>query len=68
VPQFIVAKPLADLQTLQAVIANRYHVLASYAASLKRLHMKDLVALQSERHRSAGRLFAALALLCLGRG
>ena len=47
VPQFIVAKPLADLQTLQAVIANRYHVLASYAASLRRLHVEDLVALQT---------------------
>jgi stearoyl-CoA desaturase (delta-9 desaturase) len=47
VPQFIVAKPLADLQTLQAVIANRYHVLASYAASLRRLHVEDLVALQA---------------------
>lgn len=47
VPRFIAAKPLADLQTLQAVIANRYHVLASYAASLKRLHVEELVSLQT---------------------
>jgi stearoyl-CoA desaturase (delta-9 desaturase) len=47
VPRFVVAKPLVDLQTLQAVIANRYHVLASYAASLRRLPVKDLVALQT---------------------
>jgi stearoyl-CoA desaturase (delta-9 desaturase) len=47
VPRFIAAKPLADLQTLQAVIANRHHVLASYAASLRRLHIEDLAALQT---------------------
>lgn len=47
VPRFIAAKPLADLQTLQAVIANRYHVLASYAASLRRLHVEQLVAAQT---------------------
>ena len=47
VPRFIAAKPLADLQTLQAVILNRHHVLASYAASLGRLRVEELVALQT---------------------
>jgi stearoyl-CoA desaturase (delta-9 desaturase) len=47
VPRFIAAKPLADLQTLESLIANRYHVLASYAASLGRLHVEDLAARQT---------------------
>jgi stearoyl-CoA desaturase (delta-9 desaturase) len=47
VPRFIAAKTLADLGTLQAVIANRYHVLASYAASVRRLRVGDLAARQT---------------------
>ena len=47
VPRFIAAKPLADLQTLQAIIANRYHVLASYAASLGRLRVDERIAAQT---------------------
>jgi stearoyl-CoA desaturase (delta-9 desaturase) len=47
VPRFVAAKPLADLQTLESLIANRYHVLAGYAASLRRLHVEDLVARQT---------------------
>jgi stearoyl-CoA desaturase (delta-9 desaturase) len=37
VPRFSAAGPAPDLQTLRAVIANRHHVLASYAKALKRI-------------------------------
>jgi len=37
VPQFVAAKPVADLQTLQSVITNRYHVLAHYAKTVERV-------------------------------
>jgi stearoyl-CoA desaturase (Delta-9 desaturase) len=41
-PHFAQPKPAADLQTLQAVIANRYDVLAHYARSLKAIYAKEL--------------------------
>jgi stearoyl-CoA desaturase (delta-9 desaturase) len=41
-PHFAQPKPSADLQTLQAVIANRYDVLAQYAKSLKAIYAKEL--------------------------
>ena len=47
VPQVIEAKPAADLQTLQAVIANRYEVLARYARSLKAIYARELKRLRS---------------------
>ena len=37
VPRFSAAGSAPDLQTLRAVIANRHHVLASYAKALKRI-------------------------------
>jgi len=37
VPRFSDAGPAPDLQTLRAVIANRHHVLASYAKALKHI-------------------------------
>jgi stearoyl-CoA desaturase (delta-9 desaturase) len=40
-PHFIAPKPAADAQTLQAVIANRYDVLAKYAASLIRAYTDE---------------------------
>ena len=48
-PHFASPKPSADLQTLQAVIANRYDVLARYAKSLKSLYARELDRL---RHRA----------------
>jgi stearoyl-CoA desaturase (delta-9 desaturase) len=42
VPQVTEPKPAADLQTLQAVIANRYDVLARYAKSLKAIYAREL--------------------------
>jgi len=41
-PHFAQPKPLADLQTLQAVIANRYEVLAQYTKTLKGIYLKEL--------------------------
>jgi stearoyl-CoA desaturase (delta-9 desaturase) len=35
-PKFCPAKPVADFDTLQSVIANRYDVMAKYAKSVKR--------------------------------
>jgi stearoyl-CoA desaturase (Delta-9 desaturase) len=37
VPRIVAPKPVVDSQTLQAVIENRYDVLANYAKSLKRI-------------------------------
>jgi stearoyl-CoA desaturase (delta-9 desaturase) len=42
VPQFIPPKPVCDLQTLHAVIANRYDVLQRFGASLKRTYAEEL--------------------------
>ena len=41
-PRFTVAKPIADLDTLQAVITYRYDVLAKYAKSLKKTYTEEL--------------------------
>ena len=41
-PRFASPKASADLQTLQAVIANRYDVLKRYAASAKRTYASEL--------------------------
>ena len=49
-PRFAELKPVADLATLRAVIANRYDVLARYAASLKRTHAEEVERL---KHRSS---------------
>ena len=47
-PRFTEAKPV-DLNTLQAVIANRYDVLAKYAASLKATYREELAKLQGKK-------------------
>ena len=41
-PRFSAPKPVLDHQTLQAVITNRYDVLARYGASLKRTYRQEL--------------------------
>jgi stearoyl-CoA desaturase (delta-9 desaturase) len=41
-PRFTEAKSTVDLETLQAVIANRYDVLAKYAKSLKATYAEEL--------------------------
>ena len=45
-PRLGAARPIADLRTLQAVIANRYDVLANFAGSLKRIGAREGKALQ----------------------
>src|SRR5689334_17689071 len=41
-PRFAPAKPAADLETLHAVIANRYDVLSHYAKSVKRTYREEI--------------------------
>ncbi len=41
-PRFAAAKPAADLDTLHAVIANRYDVLSRYAKSLKLTYAQEI--------------------------
>lgn len=45
-PRFTQAKPVADFDTLQAVITYRYDVLAKYAKSLKNTYAEELRALR----------------------
>ena len=46
VPKIVAPRPVVDSATLQAVIDNRYDVLARYAGSLKKLYREELVRLQ----------------------
>jgi len=41
-PRLAAAKPVVDLETVQAVIANRYDVLARYAKSLKQTYSEEV--------------------------
>ncbi len=41
-PRLAAAKAVVDFETLQAVIANRYDVLAKYAKSLKKTYVEEL--------------------------
>jgi stearoyl-CoA desaturase (delta-9 desaturase) len=41
-PRFTEAKPVADFETLQAVITNRYDVMAKYGKSVKRTYAEEL--------------------------
>jgi stearoyl-CoA desaturase (delta-9 desaturase) len=41
-PRLASAKPVVDLETLHAVIANRYDVLAKYAKSLKQTYIEEV--------------------------
>ena len=41
-PRFAQPKPAADLETLHAVIANRYDVLSSYAKSVKKTYAEEI--------------------------
>jgi stearoyl-CoA desaturase (delta-9 desaturase) len=46
VPRFVAARPVADLQMLQAVIEHRHDVIASYCESLQRTYAEELGALR----------------------
>lgn len=53
VPRFVAARPVVDLQTLQAVITNRHEVLANYTESLKRTYAEELGTLRRFAPRDA---------------
>ena len=57
-PRFADAKPVSDLdsETLHAVIANRYDVLARYAKSLKKTYAQEIVRLKQGSPASAASL------------
>ncbi|MFY9314341.1 MAG: fatty acid desaturase [Burkholderiales bacterium] len=67
-PRFAAPKPVADERTLEAVIANRYDVLARYATSLKRTYQQEIERLghwsqEAEALKPAKRYFARLQRL-----
>ena len=67
-PRFAAPKPVCDEQTLEAVIANRYDVLARYAKSLKHTYHQELERLghwskEAEALKPAKRYFARLQRL-----
>lgn len=49
VPKVAAPKALVDLDTLQAVVANRYDLLARYARELRRAHKAELDRLPAEQ-------------------
>jgi stearoyl-CoA desaturase (delta-9 desaturase) len=48
VPKLVTPRPLVDGNTLEAVINNRYDVLASYAVSMKKLYHEELAGFQDK--------------------
>jgi stearoyl-CoA desaturase (Delta-9 desaturase) len=62
-PRFTAPRPVVDPQTLQAVIANRYDVLAKYARSLWQTYGEELRLLQRSRPRDAAALETVRPLL-----
>jgi stearoyl-CoA desaturase (delta-9 desaturase) len=52
-PRFAPPKPAADLDTLHAVIANRYDVLSRYAKSVRRTYSEELAHLKRWSPRDA---------------
>ncbi|NEX60435.1 acyl-CoA desaturase [Noviherbaspirillum sp. 17J57-3] len=62
-PKFDRQKAIADLDTLQSVIANRYDVMAKYAKSLKKAWREELEHLSSKTKLEADSLKKARKLL-----
>jgi len=62
-PKFDRQKIVADLETLQSVIANRYDVMAKYAKSVKYTWRDELVHLKQKRHFKPSVLRASRRLL-----
>ncbi len=56
-PKFVAARAVADMDTLQAVIANRYDVMSRYGKSLK-LAWREELAKQKETSASRSRIAA----------
>jgi hypothetical protein len=68
-PRFEPAKTMCDYETLHAVIANRYDVLASYATALKRTLHDEVARLQDWSPREAALLKSLKrALVRIGYG
>jgi len=57
-PKFAAAKPTVDFETLQAVIAHRYDVMAAFAGSLRRTCVEEAKRLSSLR-RPEGELLSS---------
>ena len=57
-PKFAPAKPVVDVETLQAVIAHRYDVMAAFAGSVRRACAEEAKRLRASR-RSEGELLSA---------
>lgn len=62
-PKFDLQKQIADLDTLQSVIANRYDVMAKYAKSLKSAWHDELVQLKEKNQLKSGFLNSSRKLL-----
>jgi stearoyl-CoA desaturase (delta-9 desaturase) len=62
-PKFVEMKAAVDLETLQAVIANRYEVMAKYTKSLKSTWREELQQLREKTHFEDGFLKKARTLL-----
>jgi stearoyl-CoA desaturase (Delta-9 desaturase) len=62
-PTFAPGKAVADFDTLQSVIANRYDVMAKYAKSLKRAWHDELTILKNKAQLDTGFLKSSKKLL-----
>lgn len=62
-PKFDLQKQVADLDTLQSVIANRYDVMAKYANSIKYAWHDELVQLKEKSQLKSGFLRSSKKLL-----
>jgi stearoyl-CoA desaturase (delta-9 desaturase) len=66
-PRFAHPKPAADLETLHAVIANRYDVLSRYAKSFRRTYAEELKRLRRWSPRDAAVLRSLKRALLRGQ-
>jgi stearoyl-CoA desaturase (delta-9 desaturase) len=66
-PRFAHPKPAADLETLHAVIANRYDVLSRYAKSFRRTYAEELERLRHWSPRDAAVLRSLKRALLRGQ-
>jgi stearoyl-CoA desaturase (delta-9 desaturase) len=66
-PRFAAPKPAADLDTLHAVIANRYDVLSRYAKSIRRTYAEEVERLRHWSPRDAEVLRSLKRVLLRGQ-
>ena len=66
-PRFAPPKATADLDTVHAVIANRYDVLSRYAKSLRRTYADELARLSHWSPRDAEVLRSLKRACCRGQ-